>query len=285
MRWLKFLLKLSISLIALYFVFTKIEWATVWQTIKQVSPLWLTSAIIFFILSKWISTYRLQVFWQSAGVHISDNLNIKLYLLGMYYNLFLPGGIGGDGYKVYLLNKSHQVGVKPLFHAVLLDRLNGLLALFCLMVVFFFFTPKVFPLKIFSLLLVPLALVTFYYMLKWLFKAFVGSFAKTTLYSFGVQTAQVIAALSLLLALDSTHQMISYLALFLASSIMAALPITVGGAGARELTFLHGAVFLGLEENIAVAVSILFYGITAVVSLGGIYFSFNTEAFEVREGV
>jgi len=32
----------------------------------------------------------------------------------MFYNLFLPGGIGGDGYKIYLLNKLSNKSIKSL---------------------------------------------------------------------------------------------------------------------------------------------------------------------------
>ncbi len=47
----------------------------------------------------------------------------------MFYNLFLPGGIGGDGYKIYLLQKNYQTGTKKIFGAVLADRISGMVAL------------------------------------------------------------------------------------------------------------------------------------------------------------
>ncbi|RYY21444.1 MAG: UPF0104 family protein, partial [Cytophagaceae bacterium] len=62
-----------------------------------------------------------------------------------------------------------------------------------------------------------------------------------------------------------------YLLVFLASSVAAVLPLTVGGLGARELTFLYGAKLFGLDPAVAVSVSVLFYVITAAVSLGGAF--------------
>jgi uncharacterized membrane protein YbhN (UPF0104 family) len=237
-------------------------------------------ALVLFILSKTIAAFRLQAFLQAVKVYISERYNLKLYLLGMYYNLFLPGGIGGDGYKVYVLNKDHNTGVKPLVKVMILDRLNGVLALFCLGVLFVFFTPLEFPYKFLLPLLLPLALLGFFLLLHWFFRNFTPLFTKVTLYSFGVQLCQVITAIALLYALGEKEHTIAYISLFLASSIMAALPLTIGGAGAREVTFLYGATYLGLQEDVSVAVSLLFYLITAFVSFLGIYYSFHEEALK-----
>lgn len=64
------------------------------------------------------------------NIRIPNLQNLKLYALGMFYNLFLPGGSGGDGYKVYLLRKLYKAPVKHLLSAVLLDRINGVAVVF-----------------------------------------------------------------------------------------------------------------------------------------------------------
>jgi len=48
------------------------------------------------------------------------------YYIGMFYNLFLPGSVGGDAYKVFLLHEQGVGRTKPLILATLLDRLSGL---------------------------------------------------------------------------------------------------------------------------------------------------------------
>jgi hypothetical protein len=53
------------------------------------------------------------------------------------------------------------------------------------------------------------------------------------------------------------------------------IPLTIGGIGSRELTFFYGASLLELNENTSVSVSILFFLITAAVSLMGIYYVFE----------
>jgi hypothetical protein len=56
---------------------------------------------------------------------------------------------------------------------------------------------------------------------------------------------------------------------------VAMLPLTIGGTGARELTFLWGAGFLNIDSEKAVAIAFLFYLISTAVSFVGIVFSFS----------
>jgi hypothetical protein len=58
------------------------------------------------------------------------------------------------------------------------------------------------------------------------------------------------------------------------------LPITIGGAGARELTFLWGAQVLGLDSERSVAIAFIFYIISTVVALYGLVFSFKNLALK-----
>ncbi len=89
-----------------------------------------------------------------------------------------------------------------------------------------------------------------------------------------VQLFQVLCASFLLLAFDIQDHKLSYLFVFLISSIIAMIPFTIGGFGAREMTFLIGSQLLGLQMESAIALSLLFYLITMFVSFFGIYFSF-----------
>src|SRR6476646_11862338 len=69
-------------------------------------------------------------------MHLPEWRNIKLYWMGMFYNLFLPGSISGDAYKVVLLKKRYDSSYKKTSAAVLLDRFSGLLALGLIMSVY-----------------------------------------------------------------------------------------------------------------------------------------------------
>jgi hypothetical protein len=62
------------------------------------------------------------------------------------------------------------------------------------------------------------------------------------------------------------------------------LPVTLGGIGSREVVFYYGAIWLGLEENTSVGISMVFFIITAFVSLWGLAYHFKKPELRVREG-
>ncbi len=274
---LKLLLKITVSGGALYFVFSKINIQEVLKTISKANYLLLSCAALFFALSKLIASYRLNRFFKSISIQIHNLTNLKLYSLGMFYNIFLPGGIGGDGYKIYLLNKHFKnVKTRDIFSAVLIDRISGMIALLILAIIFFGIAPFHFFInKYLFLVLIPIILVFFYFIMKRFFNMLSAVIGITTFQSLGVQLAQVICAFFILYALDCTDNTVNYLLLFLISSIVAVFPFTIGGAGAREITFLFGAQFLNLNISVSIALSLIFYLITMIISFIGIYFVFR----------
>lgn len=195
----------------------------------------------------------------------------------MYYNLFLPGGIGGDGYKIYFLNKIYKIPAKKLFWAVLLDRITGVLSLLCLAILFMYFIPMDSMYYWFLWLGIPFGLFAFHWVVKVFFKEFLLVYTKTNLQSLFVQLFQLISAWFILLSIGINDQAGQYLFVFLISSLVAVIPFTIGGAGAREITFLFGAQILNLNSEYSIALSLIFYLITAAVSFTGIYFSFRAK--------
>lgn len=276
-RYLKLIIKIVIAGVALYYVYTKIDITALIDNFRKANILYLMAALLLFAFSKLVAAHRLNHYFSSIKIYITHYSNIKLYLLGMFYNFFLPGGIGGDGYKIYLLNKQSSVKTKKIFWAVFLDRINGLLALFCLAVLMSYFIYYPIEYKYFFWLLIPLAIGVSYIIIAYFFTDYKFVFKKTLILSFLVQISQTISAFLILLALGIYNSTFEYLVVFLVSSIVAALPISIGGIGSREFTFLMGANFLNLNINSSVALSLIFYIITAIVSLFGVYYSLYSE--------
>jgi uncharacterized membrane protein YbhN (UPF0104 family) len=201
----------------------------------------------------------------------------------MFYNLFLPGGIGGDGYKVYLLNKAFKTPVKQLLKASLLDRLGGLVAIVALLLAlvglielpwqwFATWTTKIL-LFVAALGVVP----AFWLLQKVLFPNFLPSFWKGIIWSLVGQLSQMASVFCLLLALGVQDKFLAYQAVFLLSSIVAVLPLTIGGVGARELVVVYAHSYAGIKETEAVAFSLLFFLISAAVSLSGAWVKWKRE--------
>ncbi len=269
------MLKLALTGLALYLVFRKIDTVQLLALVKTIHWLWLIPAIVMFVLSKVATALRLNLYFRNIGLHISESQNWRLYLIGMFYNLFLPSGIGGDGYKVYLLNKHFKTPVKKLVQAALLDRLGGLVAIVFLLFGFFLLVDvQIDWLKsdLWDGLMVAgliLTIPAFWLAQKLLFKDFMPSFWLANAWSFGGQVSQLVCAWSILLALGIHENLLAYQLVFLLSTIVAVLPLTIGGVGARELVFVYAHTYAGIEETAAVAFSMIFFLISALVSLVG----------------
>ena len=278
---LKLAIKIVLTAGALYLVFSKIDGATTWDIIRNAHGGWLLLAMVFYVASKVFCSFRLNGYFRNIGIFLNDSAHLQLYGIGMFYNLFLPGGIGGDGYKVYLLRKSHQVSAKKLIRAVVLDRGNGLAVLLFLMFALALFLNVDWPLPvsltgigIMGLILIPIG---FYGVMVLFFKDFLPSIWETTGYSILNQVLQVIGAFFILLALGVTDQFIAYLFVFLVSSVVSVLPLTIGGVGARELVFVYAYEYVAIDKNTAVAFSLMFFVFTALTSLSGIFMKFEAR--------
>jgi uncharacterized membrane protein YbhN (UPF0104 family) len=269
------ILKLILTVAAIYFVVRKIDLEQVVETFRQSRLLWILAALVCFIISKMVSAIRCNLYFKSIEINLSQLFNLKLYLLGMFYNLFLPGGIGGDGYKIYFLKKRFDVKTRNIFWAVLLDRLIGVFVLFCLAVVFVYFVRIPPAWKRTLWILIPLSGTFAWFVYHRFFPAFKGIFLSTSVQSFLVQLLQILSALFILLSFGVSKDYTAYLFVFLISSIVAVLPLTIGGVGSREFTFMLGAQWLGLDINLSVALSFLFYLLTAFTSFWGIIYSLN----------
>lgn len=274
---LKTALKILLTGAALYLVFQKIDTAQLIQLSKNLSWPWLLPAAALFVGSKVATAIRLNHYFGNIQISLSFWENWRLYLIGMFYNLFLPGGIGGDGYKVYLLNKEFKTPVKELLKASLLDRLGGLIAILGLLfgILLRIELPLPFgdPWTGKMLLLAGLVGVIpgFWLLQKWFFPNFLSSFWQGIFWSLLGQLAQMATVICLLMALGVQDKFLAYQGVFLLSSLVAVLPLTIGGVGARELVVVYAHGYAGIEESAAVAFSLLFFLITAGTSLIGAF--------------
>jgi uncharacterized membrane protein YbhN (UPF0104 family) len=280
---LKTALKILLTGGALYLVFQKIDTDNLLQLSKTLSWGWLIPAIALFVGSKVATAIRLNAYFANIHISLSFWENWRLYLIGMFYNLFLPGGIGGDGYKVYLLNNQFKTPVKELLKASLLDRLGGLIAILALLfgILLLIDLPLPFGEPRIGKILFAIGAIGvvpgFWLLQKFLFSNFLPSFWQGIFWSLVGQLAQMASVVCLLLALGVQDKFLAYQAVFLLSSIVAVLPLTIGGVGARELVVVYAHSYAGIQETEAVAFSLLFFLISAAVSLSGAWVKWKRE--------
>ena len=279
----KLFLKIAVTAFTLYLVFTKVKFSDLKEAFYDANLVFLVIAFICFLVSQLISSSRLNNFFRGIGLHISDRYNFKIFLLGMFYNLFLPGGIGGDGYKIFLLRKKMEIKGRRLFQAVFFDRLSGFWALILILSCLIYFIPKFGIPNWLPIVIVAFGSVFYYFIMRRYFKDYSHNFVITHIKAILVQSMQIITVIFLLYTLNFDGKFAPYLFMFLVSSLVAIFPFTVGGLGAREVVFIYGAEMFGIDQHIAVLVSLMFYCISASLSFSGIYFVFNPQALGVKK--
>ena len=273
---LQLLLKIAVTIGCLWYVFTKIDFKEVWAGLIKANWLWLLVALVIYNMSKLIGAKRLNIYFKSININLPEWQNVKLYWLGMFYNLFLPGAITGDAYKVILLSKRHGISYKKTATAVLLDRFSGLLSLGLIIAAYGSFIVKE---KWVAILLIAgaiLAIPILYFIIKKVFPDFLSGFWPTFFWGAMVQMAILLCVYCILFALNVHIDTSSYVFIFLIAALASVFPISVGGGlGVREFVIIEGAKYAGLNQHIALILSLFFYIITVIGSLAGLIFVFK----------
>lgn len=264
------IIKIVLSIIALWFVYRKINWIELQELLSKISIIWIILAIIVFNISKIFQSFRLKILLKDIGIETTTIEVIKLNYTSSFYSILLPGGISGDFYKGYLLNiekKDWKVIAKTLLY----DRISGL---FVLLLMAGFLAIKTIQDSRFILTIICIiALPTFIIFTKYIFKIHANSLGKTTIQSILVQLTQIGSMICLLFAFRiEILEFINYVLLFLASSIASVIPITFGGAGSRELVFSYGEKFIHINKEVGVALASIFFFINLISNLIGVFF-------------
>ncbi|WP_428741953.1 lysylphosphatidylglycerol synthase transmembrane domain-containing protein [Tenacibaculum sp.] len=274
-KTIKTIVKIGVSLLLLYLVFIKIDIYQIIELYQRANLLYLIVAIVLFITSQIISSLRLNYIFHQNQFYLSQTSNLKLYFVGMFYNFFIPGGVGGDAYKVYILNKRFGWKTKQLTICVFVDRLIGLFAIFTLLVVIgsylFFFNSILFYIGI--LITITSFFLTKLVMLR-VFKNSNTYYTNSFGYSMVIQLLQVGVIICIVKALQlKVIGYISYCFIFFVSSVFSI--VSFAGFGTREYVFLKASTFLNTQETIATSVGLSFNIITALISLVGLIFIIN----------
>ncbi|MBA3960762.1 MAG: flippase-like domain-containing protein [Chthoniobacterales bacterium] len=90
---------------------------------------WVIAAILAYCVVEFVAAIRWHILLQVQNIRLTIPRVSGLFLIGMFYNQFLPGGTGGDIMKSYLLLKETPGKATGALLAVVFDRMVGLVAL------------------------------------------------------------------------------------------------------------------------------------------------------------
>lgn len=259
-------------MVLIVLVFRKLDWKQIELMLKSARPFYFLLAILLFVISQAISVFRFDLFIRNVGIRLSLKNNAQLYLLGMFYNFFLPGGVGGDAYKAYFLSKSFDKKIKKVGQVVFVERFLGIVGigfllsisvLFLKLPITYFINFVVFGLGIAFTFLIMKLLTRWFFIHKK--RIYLGFF-----YSIAIQLAQLLCIFFILKAFNVTDNHFIYLVLFLLSSVLSV--ISFAGIGIREAVFYYGAIWFQFSSDISAAVALSFSLTTAMISVLGIIY-------------
>jgi uncharacterized membrane protein YbhN (UPF0104 family) len=268
----KTILKIGVTTALLIWVFSKVPVHLLKARLLHANYWWMLAALMCVLSSMVVSAWRLLSFFKSVGLRLDPRYNLRLYFLGLFYNFLLPGGIGGDGYKMYLINKSYKTPLKKLFWAVMFDRLSGLWAIGLITVALIFLIPQIdvhisIPLGIFVV-----GSAIYYFVAYKFFREYTKYFFQAHAKALLLQSLQLLAIVCVLLGQDFNGKFSPYLLSFLISALAAVIPITAGGAGAREAIFTKLADVFPMDKGLAVFLPASFYILSLIVAFIGLYY-------------
>ncbi len=121
-------LKIVVSVALLALLFSRIDVGRLWATARRASLLWLSGAMLLYLVNVVASTWRWHVLLEAQHLRVPFWRLFKSYLVATYWNNFLPSNIGGD--VIRIADTAKAAGSKTLAATVvLMDRVLGLMAL------------------------------------------------------------------------------------------------------------------------------------------------------------
>ncbi len=295
-------IKILVSCFLVWFLLRQIGIGRIWQLISHADGLWFWFGIACFTASHFLGTVQWQCLLRSEGIGLSFLRCLSIYFVGLFFNNFLIGGVGGDLFRMLDIRRASKKGASAV-STVFLDRLMGLLVMSGISVfaIPFVWTGRTFGPVLWTAFAVLIGGWCFSLLFlfhkpfaRFLFRFFrmgipekieiKGRKVYERIYRFGrnrtllirilslsavIQTARIYTHCLLARSLGITIPTAYFFLIIPIIAVAASLPISIGGIGLREQT---GAVLLGaagMTAMQAVSVEFLAYLVAIFTSLPG----------------
>jgi uncharacterized membrane protein YbhN (UPF0104 family) len=87
----------------------------------------------------------------------------------------------------------------------------------------------------------------------------------------------------ILLSVEIYDHSVEIAFVFLLSTIVVMVPVSIGGIGLRELTFIYFSDYFQYDKNTSVSAAFLFFILTTLISIPGIYYHFRPEKLKTKK--
>lgn len=274
----KSLAKYLLAVILLAFILYKTDTGKIFSYLAQISPVNIIMALLFVTLAQFAAAMRMRYFFRASGFHLNIKFAVILFYVGAFYNFLLPGGIGGDAYKVMLARKRMEMPTMKGIKLMVADRASGLCIIMLIMFASLYFVDlsKIVPYS--KLLVIISAIITTlsYLVISWiLLKQPAKVMLVSLYYSLYTQFLWVMTLWVIWRSLGNGKNLIEYVVLYCAASIASLIPVSVGGLGIKESTYYYGAVLIKnhtgaeVDGELGIVLSLCIFALSFIACLPG----------------
>jgi hypothetical protein len=308
------ILKIVVSLGLLAFIFSTLDVPAFLSVVSQANPWWLLAALAMMMLGVVIRAWRWQILLDAIGVPVAIGELTAIYFIGFLFNNLLPSGLGGDAMRMVELNRHSQRGSDAVT-SVVVDRFLGLSALQAIALLALLYNWNAVPLAVayFTVAIFGGGLVIGYLLINrplyltlqrklglfrrlteiraigGLFESFqrypIPAIGRSYLVALLFNLSLITMNLFLGLALGAQASLVHYAVFVPITSLVLVLPISFAGLGVREEAYRQLFSRVGVQPEVAVAISLLVYVIGNVCTgiIGGIIYLLRSARGVVSE--
>ncbi|MFZ5863856.1 MAG: lysylphosphatidylglycerol synthase transmembrane domain-containing protein [Nitrospirota bacterium] len=99
-------LKLTVTVGLLAYLFSRIEIGSVASLMADAAWGWVIAGFFLYLALQGLCAWRWLLLAQVLNLHGTWSRFVRYYYVGMFFNLFLPTGVGGDVYRCYYVARS-----------------------------------------------------------------------------------------------------------------------------------------------------------------------------------
>ncbi|HLY38777.1 MAG TPA: lysylphosphatidylglycerol synthase transmembrane domain-containing protein [Candidatus Binatia bacterium] len=289
-RWVASVL-VTVGVVA--YILVDVDTGDLVRALTSVQPSLVASAVVLYCIGQLLSAYKWHLLGRSVGFRQPFSEYARFYFIGMFFNLFGPGTIGGDVVRALYLGDGHRPGLAV--NSVLFDRVSGLALLMALGAGALLAFPGYnlpWPLTA-AIIGGGLALVVGWWMCPRLVRLLPRGNAirrqvEHELEPFWRDSRLLVRVAAVSLLFHMVQVVVQWVLARAAGadvpfsycliyhplvSVMAALPVSVAGLGVREGGYLYFLTRLDVDDSVAVTVGLLWFAVSVLADLiGGVVF-------------
>jgi len=116
--------RIAITAGLVWWLVRRTDWAAFGRTVRGIDPLFLGLSLLMTPVLIGLSAWKWQILVRARGDRASFGTCFHLYMVGYFFNNFLPTGVGGDVVRAYLLGR-RAGGPARAVASVFVERFTG----------------------------------------------------------------------------------------------------------------------------------------------------------------